>query len=455
MDRRGGIIEVVPASKTPDAPAMAAGRAPTNLAGRASTVPRLPNSLLNWLRARATRPMVVATGYLAWLTVAEIVSAVSEPRVGLLLHALLLVALLYHSSRSLDDPLHKLMLALAFAPLIRLLSYAMPLAALPKIYWYAATSLPLFAAAAVTAPSLGYSRRALGLQIGQVPVQLLVALSGFVFGYIEYQILAPAPLAAALTWKDILLPAVILLWGTGFFEELLFRGILQCAAVETLGRYGVAFGAVVFAVLHIGYKSLVDVVFVMAVGFFFGWIVARTRSLLGVTLAHGLTNIMLFLVMPFVAVTAPAPVLTRPPGAPVATAAGPAVTQASVTPPRATPTPAPGGPGAAGSGTATVASTPGPAATPSPAPYPSSTPEPAPGAAWGTVNADAAMLRKGPGTTYPVLGLVFEGSSYAILGRNPAGDWWFISVDAQTSGWVYGPLLTTRGDLLQVATVVP
>jgi len=47
-------------------------------------------------------------------------------------------------------------------------------------------------------------------------------------------------------------------------------------------------------------RSLLDVLFVGVVGLFFGWVVHRTRSLLGVTLAHGLTNIILFLVMPFV-----------------------------------------------------------------------------------------------------------------------------------------------------------
>ena len=42
--------------------------------------------------------------------------------------------------------------------------------------------------------------------------------------------------------------------------------------------------------------------FVVAI--FFGWIVAKTNSLLGVTLAHGLTNIMLFMVMPYLALGA-------------------------------------------------------------------------------------------------------------------------------------------------------
>ena len=54
-----------------------------------------------------------------------------------------------------------------------------------------------------------------------------------------------------------------------------------------------------FAIMHMGFHSVLDVLFVFGVAMFFGWVVKKTGSLLGVTLAHGLTNIMLFLVFPF------------------------------------------------------------------------------------------------------------------------------------------------------------
>ena len=47
--------------------------------------------------------------------------------------------------------------------------------------------------------------------------------------------------------------------------------------------------------------KLLDVVFVFGVALFFGYVVERTDSILGVSLSHGLTNIVLFLVAPFVA----------------------------------------------------------------------------------------------------------------------------------------------------------
>ena len=56
--------------------------------------------------------------------------------------------------------------------------------------------------------------------------------------------------------------------------------------------------ALIFAILHIGHRPLLDILFVLGVGLLFGWMVVKTRSLLGVTLAHGVINIMLFVVLP-------------------------------------------------------------------------------------------------------------------------------------------------------------
>jgi hypothetical protein len=55
----------------------------------------------------------------------------------------------------------------------------------------------------------------------------------------------------------------------------------------------------VFAVLHLGYKSALDMLFVFGVAIGFGLLTLYTGSILGSTLAHGLTNIALFLIFPF------------------------------------------------------------------------------------------------------------------------------------------------------------
>ncbi len=56
---------------------------------------------------------------------------------------------------------------------------------------------------------------------------LLIALSGIIFGFIEYIILKPVPIISLLNLKEIIIPGLILLLFTGFLEELIFRGIIQ------------------------------------------------------------------------------------------------------------------------------------------------------------------------------------------------------------------------------------
>jgi len=130
---------------------------------------------------------------------------------------------------------------------------------------------------------------------------------GFGLGFAEYQILGPESLIDNLTVSQFVLPALILMVATGFLEEFVFRGVLQATAVPLLGWAGIVYVSLVFAVLHIGYRSLPDVAFVFAIALLYAWVVRRTGSIMGVSVSHGITNIVLFLVVPFVPALAARP----------------------------------------------------------------------------------------------------------------------------------------------------
>ena len=83
-------------------------------------------------------------------------------------------------------------------------------------------------------------------------------------------------------------------------EELIFRGVLQKLAEDVMGIKGILFISLIFAILHIGFYSILDVVFVLLVSLVFAAIVKKTGSLIGVILSHGLANTVLFLIAPFV-----------------------------------------------------------------------------------------------------------------------------------------------------------
>ena len=238
--------------------------------------------------------------YLLAITAAEVVTVFVQPVWGIMCHAIVLVAVVVHSASASDHHYQNLILSLALVPLVRIISLSMPLVDIPQIWWYPIIYAPLLAAAIVVARILGLRSKEVGLSFGSFPVQLAVALSGLLLGVIEYLILTAQPLITELTWQEVWLPALIFLISTGFVEEFIFRGVLQRTAVEVFGGWGgIIYVSLLFTVMHMGFLSLIDVVFVFFVALFFGWVVKKTGSLLGVTLAHGITNIVLHLVAPF------------------------------------------------------------------------------------------------------------------------------------------------------------
>lgn len=241
----------------------------------------------------------VVVGYLAALTAAELLTTWVEPRLGMVLHGLLLVAIFFLAILYRDGQQAAFLYAMALAPLIRLMSLSLPLPRFPVVYWYALVGLPLILAG-FSAMRINHMTRAqVGLQMRRPFMQFLIAICGIGLGAIEYMILEPDPMVEQFSLSGVIIPALILLVFTGFLEEFIFRGVMQHSAFENFGWWGLVYVSGVFAALHVGYQSWVDILFVFSVAMFFAVMVKMTGSIVGVTIAHGLTNIGLFLVFPF------------------------------------------------------------------------------------------------------------------------------------------------------------
>jgi len=238
--------------------------------------------------------------YLTLIASAEIITSFIDPSYGLLLHSAILVSLLtlsalWHGA----NPASSLYLSLSLAPLIRILSLSLPLTYFPRYAWYTVASVPVLAAALTAIRVQGLGLRDVGLTFNNLPAQTCIALTGVPFGVVEYFILKPEPLASNLPMLEYSLLAIALIFSTGFVEELVFRGVLQRSTVEALGeKAGVLGVTAVFATMHIGWLNLLDVLFVFSIGLFFAFMTLKTGSIVGVSLSHGITNVVLFLLMP-------------------------------------------------------------------------------------------------------------------------------------------------------------
>jgi hypothetical protein len=70
------------------------------------------------------------------------------------------------------------------------------------------------------------------------------------------------------------------------------------------------------------------------------------------------------------------------------------------------------------------------------------------------VQVDLLNLRGGPGTTFPILGMVPLNTALPIIGRQPASpDWWQVRSGGQVA-WVYAPMVAASGPLEQVAVIL-
>ena len=236
--------------------------------------------------------------YLGWLALAEVLSLRSAS-LGFIAHTILLITCLVRSMFT-EDRHWYLNIVFAVLPLVRILTLVMPVALAPtQSIWIILINVPLIVATAVASRVAGMPPRSLGLRAptkGGWTLQLAVIAAGLGIGYLESYIISPARIAAPNP-LGLALQAGNLMLFTGFAEELLFRGALLAAAVRALGKQqGILFSSLAFGVLHAGTGSLADVVYVTLVGLFFGVVAHRSKSIIGVSIAHGLANIVLFMV---------------------------------------------------------------------------------------------------------------------------------------------------------------
>ena len=259
--------------------------------------------------AQFNRRARITVAYIILVALAESLTACAAKygnpafaKYGIVFHALILFTLLIHSAGLLtaDPEFSKLLIALAIAPLIRILSLSMPVAQFSYIAWFSIISIPVY----ITIFTCVYLQRiqprdiALALpQRQHLPLEFATILFAFPFGILEYYVLKPGILVEPRL-EALLVPVLIMVVCTGFLEELAFRGLMQYHATRTMGFSGIIFISVLFGFLHIGNLTLLDVLLAGSIGFIYSLVVRKTGSLYGVSISHGIINTILFLIAP-------------------------------------------------------------------------------------------------------------------------------------------------------------
>ncbi len=243
--------------------------------------------------------------YILLITGAEVITSFLHPCLGFFCHAVIMFMLVGHAVflYPAEKNSSYLLISIALAPLIRIISLYAPLSGFNVLQWFSILSIPIFSAVLILILFQHLNGKDIGLvlKLRQIPLQLAICFTGIPLGFIEYSILKPDYRVEEFSFGSFMTAVIILLVCTGFMEELIFRGIIQHNAIKYFNpNIGIFFVTLLFAVMHIGNMSLLDVVFVFLIGYFYAYAVRFTGSIIGVSISHGLTNVILLLFMPLI-----------------------------------------------------------------------------------------------------------------------------------------------------------
>ncbi len=142
---------------------------------------------------------------------------------------------------------------------------------------------------------LGFKRENL------LPVLLLGVVLGVQVGMIEFFVINVEPMYPGFSVVYLLRDFFYMLLFVGLAEEVLFRRIIQRDLIKIFGYHeGIFLQAALFGVMHLTWRSNLELFFTFTVGLVLGYFYERTGNLTGPVVMHGVGNTMLVAVMPYI-----------------------------------------------------------------------------------------------------------------------------------------------------------
>jgi len=124
---------------------------------------------------------------------------------------------------------------------------------------------------------------------------------GAALGTMEYFILRPAPAFPTFEVKYLVRDMIYMFLFVCLGEELLFRGLLQIDLMKVFGvKGGLILASLMFAVMHLTWRSLPELGFVFIAGLILGFLYWKTKNLALPIIVHGVNNVMLVAVLPYI-----------------------------------------------------------------------------------------------------------------------------------------------------------
>lgn len=244
---------------------------------------------------------MIILSYLVLLLVVELVTYYNPTPWTILLEAMVIICLVINSLLTNDLKLSYILQALILLPLLRIIGIIIPVTEIQPLYWLVIITIPLAVAILILMKNLQLNSHDVGINTNKPGYQLLIGLSGISLGLVEYLIITPETIITNFNFTNIIFASTFIMLTTSFIEELIFRGILQKIAENILGNFGaILFVSVLFTSFNLILNSPLNLIFIFMVSLFYGYVYQKTRSILGISISHGLCNIVLYLFLPLI-----------------------------------------------------------------------------------------------------------------------------------------------------------
>jgi membrane protease YdiL (CAAX protease family) len=234
------------------------------------------------------------------LVVAETVTLLSGPTLGLLAWALVLCGLLVMSLRLGQRSHQRVALSFAVLPLVRILSLALPAAILPMMFWYLEIGLASFEAILLVMRRLDLSLGDIGVRRAPVGEVLTVGAIGAFLGVPAYLIVGSVHLGQGGGILGLVMASAVVIVFVGVLEEVLFRGLIQSAGTELMSRGGVVLSVAATTLMYAATLNLRYIVFMALVATFFGIIARRSGSIAAPIAGHAALAWVQLLLLPMI-----------------------------------------------------------------------------------------------------------------------------------------------------------
>lgn len=240
----------------------------------------------------------IVVGLIGTLILAELLTVVAGPGPGILAHVLLLAAVAVLSLRLGPTPTQRLTLSLGMLPLVRIVSLAVPAAIIPVQYWYLQVGLAGIEAVLLVLRRLDLTFQDIGLRKTRVSEFAVISVIGAVLGLPAYLIGGRLDLGGGGGAIGIGLAVLIVVVFVGFFEEILFRGLIQSAGTTLFARGGIILSVAATTVMYATSLNPRYVVFMTLVAVFLGVVARRSGSIAAPIGAHAALAVVQLVVLP-------------------------------------------------------------------------------------------------------------------------------------------------------------